>query len=362
MEEKFSELWERIKDYLPENWKDIKYDEQLVKKAIADVARKLPVEVYEVIREEVLVNLFSMEETAKASLAFVVDSNIIIADCFRVASGKYSSIERIFSSAFVRLFAPKSIEKEVYEQIKLDLPKGSSMQKAKMHAAKLLSKITLVNESEFEVEHKALAKFKDKYGNDASFVKVGLRFGIKSVVTKDKDFSRDGIIEPIDLGAAVKTIVSTESGALSLSLIGVSACVVGEGIYWALFLLIKVILEIISYIGLILVAGVKGLVGLITGLPLWLQVVLLSVAIGTGVAVGNSKKARGYISENATKLYEMVVENSKKMIETLEIYLRGLIDMTSGLREELVPYFIYMVVGLIMTIEDMETNLSKYEF
>lgn len=156
--------------------------------------------------------------------------------------------------------------------------------------------------------------------------------------------------------------VSTESGALSLSLIGVSAYVAGEGIYWSISLLFKVILKIITSIGMAVVAGVKGLVGLIVGAPSWLQIALLAAAIGTGVAVGISKKAKEYISENSTKLYEWVVENAKMMLEALESYLRGLIDMTSGLREELGPYFIYTIVKLFMTIEDMETNLSKYEF
>lgn len=360
--EKISELWGRVKGYLPEEWRDLEFDEQLVKKAIADIARDLPVEIYDVIREEVLDKLFSMKETAKAFLSFVVDANIVIADSFRVAAGKYSSTERIFSSAFVRLFAPQSIEKEVYEQIELDLPKGGSLQKAKEHAAKLLSKVTLVDDSEFEVEHEDLAKFKETYGNDASFVKVGLRFGIKSVITRDKDFSRGGIIKSIELGAAVKMIVSTESGALSISIIGGAAYLGGKGLYWILYLLYKVILEILSYIGMIVVAGAKGLASIIEKAPLWFQIALLVGAIGTGVAIASSKKSRKYITENATKLYEWVAENAKAMMEAIEGYLRGLVDLTGGLREELGPYFIYTIVGLFMTIEDMEANLSKYEF
>lgn len=101
--------------------------------------------------------MFSIDKSSLSILYFVVDSNIIIKDAFRVGKGMVSSTERIFSSIFVKLYAPKSIEEEVFSQIKLDLPKGCSIDIANIQAKKLLSKIELIDDTRLKVEYAELS-------------------------------------------------------------------------------------------------------------------------------------------------------------------------------------------------------------
>ena len=157
MNESLKNILKDIKNSLPEEWKEFLDDPEETKAKISQFARDLPVEVYEAIRDEIISRLFSISEPSLAILNFVVDSNIIVSDSFRVGRGKKSSTERIFSSVFVKLYAPKSLE-EVYVQIKEDLPKGCSLETAITHAKRLISKIELIDDSNFNVEYSELPK------------------------------------------------------------------------------------------------------------------------------------------------------------------------------------------------------------
>jgi hypothetical protein len=132
-------------------------DTSTTKDIITQFARELPAEVYEIVRDKIILQMFSIDKSSLSILYFVVDSNIIIKDAFRVGKGMVSSTERIFSSIFVKLYAPKSIEEEVFSQIKLDLPKGCSIDIANIQAKKLLSKIELIDDTRLKVEYAELS-------------------------------------------------------------------------------------------------------------------------------------------------------------------------------------------------------------
>ena len=118
LNEQLKSILKDFKDSLPDEWKKLLDNPETLKAKISQIARELPADVYDVIRDELISKLLSGEEHSSAALSFVVDSNIIVGDSFRVGKGNKSSTERIFSSVFVKLYAPKSIENEVLTQIK----------------------------------------------------------------------------------------------------------------------------------------------------------------------------------------------------------------------------------------------------
>ncbi|QRF74593.1 putative nucleotide-binding protein [Thermoplasmatales archaeon] len=359
MKKKTSDLLRDLRDYLPEDWKKLVLDPIENKKKIERFAREIPAEVYEVVRDEIVSRLLAVDNPSLAVLEFVVDANIIMMDAFRVGSGKYSSTERIFSSVFVKLYAPKSIKDEVFTKIKEDLPKGCSLELALAQATKLLSKIELVDDSEFEIEYAGLTKFQAQYKNDVSFLKVGLGLGVRGIISRDKDFERDGLIKRFDLGTAAQMIVTSESGALSITLIGGAAYVGSKGIYWILYLIYKAIVELFGVIVAFTSAGVAGFASLIAKAPSWVWYVLLFALGGLAVSMILSEDLKDKTLDGIEKVYDWGANVAGKMLEVLTNLFRGATDIAVAFKDVFGQDFLNVGIGLLMTIVEMEEVLSE---
>ena len=354
MNEQLKNILKDLKDSLPEEWKGLLDNPDKAKAKLSKFARELPAELYEVVRDRIIPELLYIEEPSMATLNFVVDSNIIVSDSFRVGRGKQSSTARIFSSAFVKLYAPKSIEREVFTQIKEDLPNDCSLEVATNNAKRLLSKIELVDDSKFEVEYSELPKFQKKFGNDVSFLKLGIGLGVKKIISRDKAFDESSMIKRFDLGGAVKLIVSAESGALSLSVIGGATYVGAEGIYWLLILLYKVLTEIYAFLAVIVSVGITGLASVFENAPKWMLYIILAFLGGTGIALAISKDLREKAINKITDLYEWVNSKSAFALGALSNLLKGLIDIAVTFKDELGPYFMNVGLAMILSITEMK--------
>jgi predicted nucleic acid-binding protein len=355
---KSEDIVKKLVDYFPDEWKELMGDPEKTKDMISQLARELPPKVYEVVRDELISKLLEIGKSSVAMLQFVVDANIIVADAFRVGKGKYSSTERIFSSIFVKLYAPKSIVEEVFTQIKTDLPKGCSLDAANKHATKLLAKIELIDDSKLEVEYAELPKFKEKFGNDVSFLRVAVGLGVKNVISWDKAFDEPTVVERFEMGGAVSMIVSVESGALSISIVGGAAYIGGKGIYWLLLLLYKVLAQIFAFIAMAVSGGVACLVSAMGNAPGWVWYIVFGALIGTGIAFALSKDLRKQAVEKATDLYDWLANKSKFVLEVMTNLLKGAVDVAVVFKDELGPYFVNVGLAMMMTIAEMNDVLS----
>lgn len=353
------DLWDGIKKYFPEEWKDFEFDEEVVRKEISKFARELPVDVYKLVRDKVLDQILKMEDAANALLSFIVDSNIIVMDAFRVGQGLPSTTERIFSSPFVKLYAPKSIESEVYTQIEADIPDGYSLESANEQARKLISKIELIDDSLIDAYHEEFPDFERQFGKDISFLRVGLGMEVKTIISRDRDFEHTTVVKRIELGEAVGMIVSVEAGSLSITMIGAAPYFGAKLIYYILYALYRALFEIFGYVSMIVSAGVAGMAKLISKIPAGVWYVLLGIAIGSGIAIAVSKDLREEITKDATKLYEWVGTQIEVIYNGLTNFIKGIIDITNSLKDQLGPYFMITVLGMMLTIEDMTNNLEK---
>lgn len=117
IENKIRDTLTQLKEYLPKQVKNLPFDPTEAKKKIDILTRQIDPGLLEEIKRKIGYDILEFLGIEKAKISFVVDSNIIIQDSFRVASGKESTTYRIFSSPFLRLVAPSSIGSEVYTKI-----------------------------------------------------------------------------------------------------------------------------------------------------------------------------------------------------------------------------------------------------
>lgn len=351
-------MLKELRDSLPDEWKGLLDNTEDFKSKLSQFARELPAEVYEIVRDQIIARLLAAEDPSLAILQFVVDSNIIMSDAFRVGFGKYSSTERIFSSVFVKLYAPKTIMDEVHSKIRRDLPKGCDLELALKQADNLLSKVELVDDSEFEVEFAGMAKFEAQYKNDISFVKVGLGVGVRGIITRDRDFGRDGLIRTFYMGDAAQMIVAAETGALTITVVGGSVYVGGKALYWILYILYKAIVEIFSIIAAVTSAGIAGLAGLIEKAPSWVWYVILIALGGFTAALILSDDFRDKTVESVEKVYDWGKGVADEILNVLMNFFKGVTDLAVAFKDEFGEDFLNVGIGLLMTIVEMEEVLS----
>lgn len=353
--------------YFPDEWKPILKDYNKTNNVLHQISREIPPEAYEFVRDYMVNQLFLTEnKTSLPQLKFVVDSNIIVKDAFRVGFGKFSSTERIFSSVFLKLYAPKKIKDEVYEQINKDLPKGCSLELALGQAKKLLSKVEIIDDDKLNVENSSLLEFKNKYKNDVHFLKVAIGLNTPKIITRDKKaFDGNTTVKRYELGDAVSLILSVESGTLSLLMVtlGAETAYTGARVtYLFLSILYNIFTEILLFIIHIAIAGINGIINLLGKMPDWGWYIIIGIITATGIALIISKNLRDQATEKLGNLYEWITTQiiySTDKLDMLIDLIKGTIDLTTMLKDDLGPYFIN--AGYIMTssIVEMVNILSK---
>ena len=359
MEETLGKTVEKLRKYFPDDWNALPYDPTDIRNKIREFSRKIDPRIYEEIQKELGFEILRWCGNGSTKISFVVDSNIIIQDSFRVSQGKDSSTHRIFSSPFLRLIAPSTIESEVYSQIEQDLPKKCSLTEAMSHAKRLLSKVEIVDEKEIIINTEDLKYFQERYQNDVSFLKVALHFGVKGVISKDKAFDDSvGKTQRYDLGAAVGIIISVEAGVLTLTALSAGTYIGAESLYWLFFFLYKAIFEIFKIVAMIASFGIAGISKLIEITPRWVWYILSAIAIGVGISALISPNFRKTVSDKATDLYNWIVENSNLIIKQLEGTIMGLVDSLMAFKDHLGPYFFVVILGLMSTFEEMQESLK----
>jgi len=352
---------EDLYKYCPDEWKIFFEDSDQIKNAISNISRELPPEAFEFIRDYMIEQLiFNENKQLTPQLKFVVDSNIIVKDAFRVGSGIFSSTERIFSSPFVKLYAPIKIQDEVYEQIKKDLPQKCSLNLALDQAKKLLSKIEIIDDNELNVENSRLSEFKEKYDNDVHFLKVGIGLDIRNIITGDKKaFNESSTMKMYKLGNAVELIVSVEAGSLSLSIVTGTAYIVAEAIYFLLSILYKILIDLLLFIISITTAGITGFINLLSKLPDWADYIIIGSLIGTVIAFAFSKNLRSKAVKIVDDLSEWIKTHSIYAKDVLISFIKGTVDLTIMLKDDLGPYFMNVESVMISSISEMMYILNN---
>lgn len=117
-----------LQEFMLENWDRFGYGEleSSAESTLTQLSRKLPPGYYGEIRSMLLEIMILTGLSGRLVAKAVIDSCIVVSDALRVASGKPSSTERILSSEFSEVLAPRDIRDEVERNIRANLEEGPS--------------------------------------------------------------------------------------------------------------------------------------------------------------------------------------------------------------------------------------------
>ncbi|MDE1838060.1 MAG: hypothetical protein KGJ23_15790, partial [Euryarchaeota archaeon] len=137
-----------IEDVISENGEVLEQVKVGVREGLTRLARELPPGFHQEMRQALLEVVLEANGVKRSPLKvrLVIDSNIIIAEAFRVGKGKPSTTERVLRSPFVEVLAPRIVWEEVEREVRKDLPKGASLEKALAHARVLLGLVKEVSQ------------------------------------------------------------------------------------------------------------------------------------------------------------------------------------------------------------------------
>lgn len=336
-----------IIDFISENWEKFDAFEKDFEKEYIEIIRKLPPEFHQEIRDKIFKILISItpflsDKNPKSllKLKLVIDANIIVQDAFRVAKGKESSTERIFSSPYLELVAPDTIEKEVMREIRKDLPRRASLRKAQAHAKKLLSHVNKISSRSLRKIKYAFSLIGEHSPEDIPYLALSVEYNADAIVSRDKKaFDRQTEVKRWELGEAVKAVVIYESGCFSLVVLGTSAKMIGEALVQLLIVLLEALVTALKIIGYILTAIVEKSIEALSRIPDWAWAI-----IGVGVVVLLAsifcEDFRNWIGNIASKVSAFV----SSIIEIGEILWEGIKSVLILLWNLIVPIVSSMLI------------------
>lgn len=325
--------------------------DQSADEAIRAASRELPAEVYQELRSGLLSGLTSVIGGGRLTVTLVIDSNILVADAFRVASGKPSSTDRLLASPFVRLVAPSDIVEEARTQVVEDLPKKASLEKAREHVEHLLSRVQVVENLPSIALESARQRLADRDTEDAPFLAMLIEAEGEGIISRDKEAfeSLEGV-KRWELREFADLVTAYESGTLALAIGAATTeaalelmAAVGNAVLAAL-------MEAFSVFAGVVTALVKGTADALSRVPAWAWAVL--AAVGGAVLVGAifSKEFREWLLEGLSSIGDILLKAASTIIDAAKTIVRALHDLLVWLWDILGPAIIAAGKGAIVAI------------
>ena len=162
-----------------------------------------------------------------------------------------------------------------------------------------------------------------------------------------------------ELGTAVELIVSVEAGSLSLSIVTGTAFIGAEAIYFLLSILYKIFTDLLLFIISIVTAGISGFITLLGKPPAWVGYIAIGSIIGTIIAFTVSKNLRSRAVNIVDDLSEWINTHSIYAKDALISLIKGTVELSTMLKDDLGPYFINAGSVMVSSIYDMVDILDK---
>lgn len=333
-----------LTDYLVDNRDTFKEMRAAGKKEINKISKNFPPDLHCKVRDEILGWVGANGLNFSFRFTFTVDSNIIVADSFRVAKEKPSSTPRIFSCPYVELVSHKNIRDEVLEAIEKDLPKGANKQKAVEHAKYLLSQINTVPNPTSNSLKEATKAIGNIDPDDVPFLAVALTTNSNAMISRDrKAYSSQNLIRSWGIKEYANIVSVTEGGMLSLYFLakaGISIMKLIEYLITILFIIFSEILdELIKFLGNV----VKSVTEAFEKMPPHLKELLGLTGAASFFVVALNENARNYLKE----VLRMVKET---LAEFLDNFKARMMNLFNGIREIIVLLWNEVVPSAAMVV------------
>ena len=308
-----------LKEFMDEKWEYFAGFENQTEKLLTEISRELPPQCYDEMRVELLEFMLLSGINGKISINTVLDSNIIVGDALRVASGKKSRTERILSSPYANYSAPAEIKDEVERNIKKNLQGDSRLDSALAHAKNLLSNVKIISKlSESTLD--SAKRILSNHLKDAPFLATYFQLDADAIVSKEVGtFDKPGICH-WTLSEAVEVIVTYESGTLALVIAGSVIEAMLNAFVKIITLFLRALEEAIHVIVDILSSIARGTIDFIAKLPDWAKAVLL---------IGGAAIIIGLIFHEGFRNW--LTGGIEKMGKSISVYITKIVQVLKGM-------------------------------
>ena len=306
---------------------------------VRKISRELPPEYYENLRSGILSTLISVIGGGRVTVTLVVDTNIVVADAFRVAQGKPSSTARVMSSRFVKLVAPRDIASEAREKVIKKLPKGAALDIAKSHVEVLLRQIEVVDGASIEALQLARQKLADRDLDDVPFLAVLIDSEGEGIVSRDREAfeSLEGI-KRWELKEMADLVTVYESGTLALG-VGAATSEALLALLSTVFTVVaRAILEAFEIFAAIIVGVATGAAEALSRVPQWAWVVLGVVGAAVVIAAILNEDFREWLFAGLDSIGEILYKSAKAIIGAASTLIGAIHDFLVWVWETIRPY------------------------
>jgi predicted nucleic acid-binding protein len=320
-----------IEDVISENTEVLEQVRVGVRDGLEKFARELPPGFHEEMRQGLLEVIIEANGVKRSPLKvrLVIDSNIIIAEAFRVGKGIPSTTERVLRSPFVEVYAPRIVWEEVEHVVRRDLPKGASLERALAHAHVLLGLVKDVSQVASWALERARAAIAAHSPEDVPVLAVAIESGADAVVSRDRRaFDAQREAKRWDFGKGVEVISSYETGSLSLAIAGVTAELLSEALQRLGVWLAAALEELLEIAAAFLGGLAAGLANAISRIPEWAVWVILGAGAVAALAFIFHEGFRNWALDGLAKLGEALkpivaalVESSKRLWAAVRVVL-----------------------------------------
>ena len=320
-----------IEDVISENSDVIESVKEEVRQGLRRFARELPTGFHEEMRQGLLDTLLRAnglnQSTVRVKLA--IDANFIIAEAFRVGRGKTSTTERVLRSPYVEVFAHRVIWEEVERNIRKDLPKDASLDRAFAHAKLLLSLVKKMDDASSWAINRARAAIAAHSPEDVPLLAVAIENDADAVISQDRmAFGAQNEVKRWNFGQGVEVITSYEAGSLSLAITGTATEMISDALQKVAIWLASAIEEVLEIVDSLLGALVTGIADALSKIPVWAWGIIIGVGIGALIVATCSKEFRDWAVDGFTKVGEALkpivaafVESAKRVWSAVRVIL-----------------------------------------
>ena len=320
-----------IEDVISENGEALERVRVTVREGLKSFARELPPGFHEEMRQGLLEVVIRSNGIKKSALRvkLLIDSNIIIAEAFRVGKGKPSTTERVLRSPFVEVFAPRLVWEEVERVVRKDLPKGADLEKALAHARLLLGLVKEVDSAASWALERARAAIASHSAEDVPILAVAIENEADAVMSYDRRaFDKQQEVKRWGFGQGVEVISSYETGSLSLAITGTAVDLMSEALQRLGVWLGGALEEMLEIVAAFLGGLAVGIAEAASRVPPWAWAVIIGVGIGVLLLAVFRKDFRDWAVEGLAKIKEILrpvlaafVESAKRLWSALRVIL-----------------------------------------
>jgi len=357
-----------LQEFRAANWEAFdRFDREFDQKFQA-YSRTLPPRFYKSMRKGVTEAFGgSIERLAQAGLVprfhvkVVLDTNIVVMDSLAVASGKPSTTSRLLSSPFVQVFAPPQIREECERIIPLRARKKRvSVDAALAHAHSMLRSVRIVRPEDEPFIRRARETIGSHSPEDVMFLAVAMESEVDAIVSRDQAaFDRQTVAKRWELRNLADTVVTFESGALSVVVVGTGLKGLLRALQIVVVAIVGAVLEILRVVLETLADLVGGVIKALAAVPAWGWLVVGAALVGLAVYASQHPEVGHRIGQGVGAIATAVANLSRALIEAGSAILQGLHELLVWLWNLLLPVTATSVVVAGVLLRRIQVLLAE---